>query len=190
MKRSALAVLLAAGAAHAETPLCERARDRPWNSIYRCENQTLAKQLQLDLGLGVIGIGFELPIASHLLVQLEATGFSTFYLPLIGGGVNVLGAGGSMRATWVSGNDGRGLFVTPVFRFERVGGEKETGETGHGFAEAAGITIGQAFRVTPKLDLRVGFGGQMIHYRIPTAGGTLTATVPFLALDLVVGYRL
>lgn len=190
MKRIALAVLLVAGTAHADTPLCERARDRPWSSIYRCENQALANQLQLDIGLGVLGIGLELPIASHLLVQLEATGFSTFFLPLIGGGVSVLGAGGGVRATWIDGNDGRGLFVTPFFRFERVGGEKETGETGHGFAEAAGITIGQAFRLTPKLDLRVGFGGQMIHYRIPTSGGTLIATAPFLAVDLVVGYRL
>ncbi len=189
MKRIAIALLLIATAAHAETRDCERARDRPWSSIYRCENQTLAKQLQLDLGLGVVGLGFELPIASHLLVQLEITGFSTFFLPLIGGGVNVLGAGGGVRATWIDGKDGRGLFVTPFFRFERVGGEKATGESGHGFAETAGITIGQAFRVTPKLDLRIGFGGQLIHYRLDTAT-PLTATVPFLAVDLVVGYRL
>ncbi len=190
MRITALAVLLLATTAHAETFDCKKASTRPWSSIYRCENQEPSRELQLDLGLGVIGIGFEQPIATHLAVQVELTGFSTFYLPLIGGGVSVLGFGAGVRGTWFSGRDGRGLFVTPIFRFERVAGEKETGQTGHGFAEVAGLTIGQAFRVTSKLDFRLGFGAQMIHYQIDTAGGALTATVPFLAIDLVVGYRL
>lgn len=148
------------------------------------------QQLQLDLGTGVIGVGLELPVAAHLAVQVEATGFSTFFLPLVGGGVNVVGAGVGVRPTWIAGRDGRGLFVTPMFRLAYVGAEKETGERGHGLAIATGLTVGQAFRVSQRLDLRLGFGGQLIHYDVRTAGGPLTATVPFLALELVIGYRL
>lgn len=153
-------------------------------------NAEPARQLQLDLGIGVVGVGMELPVADHLAIQLEATGFSTFFLPLIGGGVDVVGYGAGVRPTWLAGEDGRGLFVTPMFRLEHVGGEKATGERGHGLAIATGVTIGQAFRVSAKVDLRLGFGGQLIRYDLRTAGGPLTATVPFLAVDVVVGYRL
>ncbi len=148
-----------------------------------------AQQIQIDLGIAVAGLGLESPVASHLALQMEAIGFSTFYLPLAGGGVATWGAGAGVRGTWFAERDGRGLFVTPFFRLAHVGGEKETGERGHGVATAAGITVGQAFRATPSIDLRFGFGAQLVHYDIRTAGGTLRATTPFLAFDLVIGFR-
>lgn len=164
-------------------------RELAWDSPRRCANRQLAQQLQLDLGLAVIGIGMELPVAAHLAASVEAIGFSTFYLPLAGGGVATTGYGAGVRGTWIDGRDGRGLFVTPFFRLAQVGGEKATGDRGHGIATAAGITVGQAFRATQTIDLRFGFGVQLVHYDIRTARGTLQATTPFLAFDLVIGYR-
>jgi hypothetical protein len=177
-----VALVLAASTASAERRHGALASDR-------CANQHLAQQLQLDLGVAVVGIGMELPVAAHLAVQLEALGFSTFYLPLAGGGVTTNGYGAGVRGTWFAGRDGRGLFVTPFLRLAHVGGEKETGERGHGLATASGITVGQAFRATRNIDLRFGFGAQLVHYDIRTAGGTLRATTPFLAFDLVIGFR-
>lgn len=146
-------------------------------------------QVQIDLGVATVGIGLETPIATHLALQMEAIGFSTFYLPLVGGGVATWGGGAGVRGTWFAGRDGRGLFVAPFFRFAHVGAEKATGERGHGLATAAGITVGQAFRATRAVDVRFGFGAQMLHYDIHTTGGALHATTPFLAFDLVIGFR-
>lgn len=147
------------------------------------------RQLQIDVGIAVVGLGMELPVADHLAVQMEAIAFSTFYLPLAGGGVATWGGGAGVRGTWFAGRDATGLFVAPVFRLAQVGAEKDTGDRGHGLATAAGITVGQAFRVTRTMDMRFGFGAQMVHYDIRTAGGTLRATTPFLAADLVLGFR-
>ena len=171
MIRIAVALLLVASTAVAEP------RDVP------------RPQLQLDLGVAVVGLGLEAPVASHLALQIEAIGFSTFYLPLVGGGVTTNGYGAGVRGTWFAGRDGRGLFVTPFFRFAHVAGEKDTGDRGHGLATASGITVGQAFRATRTVDLRFGFGAQLLHYDVRTAGGTLRATTPFLAFDLVIGFR-
>jgi hypothetical protein len=170
-RAAALALALVASTAAAD----RRERPRP--------------QVQIDLGAAVVGLGLETPIAAHLALQMEAIGFSTFYLPLVGGGVTTNGYGAGVRGTWFAGRDGRGLFVTPFFRFAHVAAEKDTGDRGHGLATATGITVGQAFRATPTVDLRFGFGAQLLHYDIHTKGGALHATTPFLAFDLVIGFR-
>jgi len=149
----------------------------------------LERQLQLDVGIGVIAVGQELPVSPHLAVALEATGFSTFFLPLVGGGVAVTGAGAGVRPTWFAERSGHGLFASGSFLLEQVGGDK-AGTHGHGLAYAASLQVGQAFRASRQLDVRLAFGPQWIHYEIPTAAGALTANVPFLAIDLVIGYRL
>lgn len=153
------------------------------------EQRQLARQIQIDLGVAVAGVGIELPVAAHLAVQMEAIGFSTVYLPVVGGGVATWGGGAGVRGTWLAKRDGTGLFVTPFFRLAQVGADTATGDHGHGVATAAGITVGQAFRATRTVDLRFGFGAQLLRYDIRTAGGALRATTPFLAFDLVIGFR-
>jgi hypothetical protein len=51
------------------------------------------------------------------------------------------------------------------------------------------LSVGQAFR-TKTFDLRFGFGGQFLHYNIKTGNERLKADVPFLMVELVIGYRL
>jgi hypothetical protein len=147
-------------------------------------------QLQLDLGVGVIGLGVELPICDCFSVQVEATGLSTFYLPLIGGGITTYAFGGGARGTWFPGRNPAGLYVAAAMRVERAAGDNELGERATGLLLAPALTVGQAFRVTKKIDLRFGFGGQFIHYNLKSPSRRLKADVPYLMVELVIGYRL
>lgn len=167
MKRAALALLgLLATRAHAEP------------------------QVQLDLGVGVIGLGIELPVCDCFSVQVEATGLSTFYLPLIGGGITTYAFGGGARGTWFPQRNPAGLYVAAAMRVERAAGDNALGERATGLLLAPALTVGQAFRLTKKIDLRFGFGAQWIHYNLKAPAGRLKADVPYLMVELIVGYRL
>jgi hypothetical protein len=140
-----------------------------------------APQLQADLGLAVIDVAYEHPIGGHESVGVEAGIFGTYFLPWFSAGDAATGAGGGVRASWFSGSEGRGLYVTPFFRAADVAANGHTG-----LALSGGAFAGYAFALTHRLDLRVGAGLQYIHYDF---AGTRAST-PFVALDLVVGYRL
>lgn len=114
---------------------------------------TLADELrpnvQADLGLAVIGLGFEHPIGAQLAVGVEAHVFSTYFAPWFDVGDRVDGQGGQVRLTWFQRSSGRGLY-----------------------------------------DIRVGGGVQYLRYRVDTANGQAKVETPFIALDLIVAYRL
>jgi hypothetical protein len=148
----------------------------------------LARQVQADLGLSVIGVAFEQPVSAHLAVQLEAQVFSTYYAPWFDVGDEVAGFGGQVRPTWFRNRSGRGLYVAPYLRVDRVEGERDNA-TGTGWGYAAGAFAGWAFALSV-LDVRVGAGAQYMHYVVDTAAGEVACTTPFVALDLVVGLRL
>jgi len=145
-------------------------------------------QLQLDVGLLHGGIGYERPFGK-IAVQLEAVGGSTAYLPTMGLGVSSLWAGGGARVTLFPRRAGKGLFATAAFRAGYASAENEDGVSGHGLLMTPALTIGQAFR-RKTLDLRFGFGMQIIHYNIKTGDERLKANAPFLLFELVIGYRL
>ena len=126
-------------------------------------------------------------MADHLAVMLEATGFSTFYLAGFGG-TDLFGGGAGIRATYLQKSDGHGLYLTPSLRMEYVGGARD-GHPARGVATATGLTIGQAFRPTKTIDVRLGFGGQLIKYDMRTTAGKLYATTPFIAFEIVIGFR-
>ncbi len=65
-------------------------------------------------------------------------------------------------------------------------GEGEARADHNGVGIAAGAFVGWAFGLTDRLDLRIGIGAQYIYLDAPPLG----ASTPFVALDLVVGYRL
>jgi hypothetical protein len=138
-------------------------------------------QLEADLGLAVVDIAYEHPIAKHESVGVEAGIFGTYFLPWFSAGDAATGVGGGVRVSWFSGKEGRGLYVTPFFRAADVGASGHTG-----LALSGGAFAGYAFMLTRKLDLRVGGGLQYIHYNFADT----RASTPFVALDLVVGYRL
>jgi len=147
-----------------------------------------ADQLQIDAGAGVLGVGLEAQVSPHVGWQMEAIGTTTLYLRYVGGGTNTLGYGAGTRLTWLQKKDGTGLYITGALRFVRARGERD-GEPGHGLLWAPAITLGQAFHAGKKTDLRFGFGAQWIHYDMRTKAGPLTADVPFIMVELLLGFR-
>ncbi len=145
----------------------------------------LQPQIQADLGLAVVGVAYEQPLSPHFALQIEAQIFGTYFLPWFDAGDKVQGGGGELRPTWFPGLRGQGLYVAPYFRLDRVSG-KHDGMTGTGFGMCAGAFVGYAFRLTRRLDLRVGAGLQYIYID----AGPVGASTPFIALDTVIGYRL
>ena len=148
----------------------------------------LRPQLQLDGGLSVIGAGYEQPLARHLAVQLEAVVFGTYFLPWFDAGDTVVGAGGGIRPIWFVGAGGRGLYVAPYLRIIAVDSTSFTGASAVGVT--AGAFLGWAFRLSTRLDLRLGIGAQYIRFGTPATDGARAASTPFAALDAVLGYRL
>lgn len=76
---------------------------------------------------------------------------------------------------------GRGVYVTPFVRVADVGASGHTG-----VAVSGGAFVGYAFAATGRLDVRLGVGAQYIYYDFDG----VRASTPFIALDLVIGYRL
>jgi hypothetical protein len=145
-------------------------------------------QLQADLGLSVVAFGYEHPLGAHVSVMVGGGLFGTYFLPWFDLGDNVVGGVGDLRVTWFHGDDGRGLYVTPYVRAGYASGSHEgTSVDGAGLALTTGVFVGYGFRLTDKLDLRIGAGGQYIYI-----GGDhdVGASTPFLALDTTLGYRL
>jgi len=153
--------------------------------------QTLERgdQLQADLGLSVIQAAYEHRFGEHISASLSAGVFGSYFLPWFGLGDNVIGIGGGVRATWFARASGRGLYVAPYVRGHRVSGDHD-GVHGTGLGFSAGAFVGWAIGLADKLDLRVGAGAQFIEHYLNTASGRATTQTPFIALDLVVAYRL
>ena len=146
----------------------------------------LRPQVQADLGLTVINVAHEQPMSEHWAIQVEGGIFGTYFLPWFDLGDDVKGINGGMRVTWFARSTGHGPYVAPYLRVSRISGEDEAGADHNGFGIAAGAFVGWAFGLTDRLDLRVGAGAQYIYLDAPPLG----ASTPFVALDLVVGYRL
>ncbi len=150
------------------------------------EGPHLQRQIQADVGLTVINLGYEEPIAKHWAFQVEGGIFGTYFLPWFDLGDEVRGWGGGTRLTWFARECGRGPYIAPYLRVNRISGDDEAGVAHTGFGIAAGVFAGWAFRLHERLDLRVGIGAQYIYLDAPPLG----ASTPFVALDAVIGYRL
>lgn len=174
----ALAVALAAQV-FATTGRAEPGADHPPH---------LGPELQADLGLAVIGLGYEQPCGEHLAIMGEVQTTSTYFAPWFSAGDTVMGFGGQVRATWFSRTRGRGLYITPWLRVDRVTGTRD-GADGHAVGIATGLYVGWAFRLQ-HLDVRLGAGPMYMRYDVPTSNGRTGVDTPFFSLDAVVGYRL
>jgi hypothetical protein len=130
-------------------------------------------QLQADLGLSVVCLGYEHPVGGHAAVMLGAGLFGTYFLPWFDRGDDVAGAIADLRATWFAGDDHHGLYVTPYVR----------GGYADGAAVTAGAFVGYALGLGRALDLRLGGGAQYLAIDDH-------AHTPFIALDVTLGYRL
>ena len=140
-------------------------------------------EVQLDLGLSVIGVAYEHALNWHWSVQAEADITSTYFAPWFDRGDRVDGYAVGLRGSWFPGGNGHGLYVAPYGRVARVTAD---GVTGSGIGVSGGAFVGWAWRITDRIDIRAGAGAQYYDYKV---GGTGLAS-PFVALDGVVGYRL
>ena len=142
-----------------------------------------------DLGLSVIHAGYEHPLGRDFAIAVTAGVFGTYFLPWFELGDDVIGFGGGLRGTWFVRETGRGFYVAPYGRAQRVSGKHDDME-GTGPGVSAGVFAGWALGIGEKLDLRLGVGAQYIYQSIDTAAGKQTSSTPFIAIDIVVGYRL
>lgn len=160
-------ILVLAGAAAAEPPT------------------SLAPQVQADVGLAVIGVGYEHPVGSHIAVMGEVQIFGTYFLPWFDAGDDVKGLGAELRATWLARASGRGLYVMGFARGDAVRGDVD-GMRSTGKAVSGGAAVGWVLGLGDKVDLRLGAGGQYLWID----GDQLDTSTPFVTIDAVVGYRL
>ncbi|HUQ03748.1 MAG TPA: hypothetical protein VM261_14725 [Kofleriaceae bacterium] len=171
MSRATLLALLAATATASSPAVADTPSELP-------------AQAHADLGLSVVGFGYETPVSGHVAVEGQAGIFGTYFLPWFDLGDDVKGLQVGTRVTWFASTSGRGLYVAPYLRAVAVRGELDD-VTGEGFGFTAGAFAGWAFALTAKLDLRLGAGAQYISYD----ADPLAASTPFIALDVLVGYR-
>ena len=158
--------------------------------VRRCDDPVVRRaQVQADFGLSVIQAAYEHPIGRNFAASLSAGVFGSYFLPRFNLGDNVIGIGGGARVTWFQRETGRGLYVAPYVRVHRVSGDHD-GVDGTGVGVSSGAFIGWAFGLGDKLDLRIGGGAQYIWHSIDTGPATFSSSTPFVALDLLLGYRL
>ena len=142
-------------------------------------------QIQADVGLAVIGLGYEHPIAAHVSLMAEAQIFGTYFLPWFDAGDAVRGLGGQLRATWFARATGRGLYVMGFARGDAVKGDVD-GVESKGKAFSGGAAVGWALGLGDRFDLRLGVGAQYIWID----GDALDTSTPFATIDAIVGFRL
>lgn len=143
-------------------------------------------EVQADLGLAVIAAAVEVPVAHRHTVQIEAGVFGTYFLPWFGAGDNVAGYGVGIRPTWFFRHH---VYLAPFLRIDHVSGDRD-GLSGNGNGFSLGAFVGKELRASRRVDVRIGAGLQYLRYIVRTAAGDVEANTPFVALDLVVGYRL
>jgi hypothetical protein len=149
----------------------------------------LEPQIQADLGLSVIQAAYEYPFGRHVAASLSAGIFGSYFLPWFDRGDDVIGVGGGFRVTWFARDTGRGFYVAPYVRVHRVSGHHDD-MPGNGLGVSSGAFAGWAFGLTDRLDLRLGAGAQFIRHSIETSAGKSVSSTPFIALDILLGYRL
>lgn len=149
------------------------------------EPASLGPQAHADLGLSVVGLGYEHPVSAHVAVEGQAGIFGTYFLPWFDRGDDVQGLQVGARVTWFARTTGHGFYVAPYVRGVAVRGELD-GDDGRGLGVTAGAFAGWAVALGARFDLRVGAGAQFIYFD----AAPLSASTPFVALDILVGYRL
>ena len=172
---STAAVAVSGGAARAETAAAEPA--------------VLEPQAQLDFGLAVVGLGYERPVATHVAIAAEAQIFGTYFLPWFDAGDDGKGLGAEVRATWFVRPCGRGPYILAYGRFDAMRFD-DNGVTADGYGVSGGAAVGWVFRLSRRLDLRLGIGAQYIYTHAEAQGARFGASTPFPTIDGVLGYRL
>ena len=145
-------------------------------------------QIQADLGMTVIGIGYERTVAPQLTLGIAAESLETWFghwfnRPELGG----FGVG--LRATWFPyGCAPHGLYVAAFSRIIRTTDWGNDGGIGATAGITGGLFIGESFVFAKHWNLRVGLGVQYIALQVPTATSSLAFRTLWPGLDTVLGY--
>jgi hypothetical protein len=161
MHRSvAVAVVLAAGPARAEPP---------------------PNILVADLGLHVIGVGYQRTVAPNIALQIDAESYTpwtqedTFF--------EVSGFLVRARPVFYKTAAPTGWWLSP---FAQAG--IATATRGSGLAWAAGASLGYAWLVADHLHIAIGVGAQYDQVRIPGGSARPAFAEVWPTLDGVIGY--
>jgi hypothetical protein len=143
--------------------------------------------VQLDLGLGVVGLAYERVFARWMAVQVEAHVFGTWFGPIVADFPNLRGLGGQIRPSFfLTGDAPRGVYVAPYVRVERVTAEVNEA-SGNNVGWSAGAFGGYSLLFAERFNLRVGAGAQYLSYVVRVDGTRVAFKSVFPALDLVLG---
>jgi hypothetical protein len=157
---AAVAVVLASGMARAEPP----------------QNVVLT-----DLGLHVVGIGYQRTVAPHVALQIDADSYTpwtqedTFF--------EVQGFVVRARPVFYSGEAPTGWWLSP-FAQAGVG----SASRGSGLVWAAGASVGYAWLAWSHLHIAIGAGAQYDQARIPGGNDRPAFKEIWPHLDGTVGY--
>jgi hypothetical protein len=146
-----------------------------------------ANEVQLDLGLAVVGLAYERLFGDRFALQTELQVFGTWFGPWFDL-PNLSGFGAQLRPSWFPFGGPGGLYVAPFVRIDRVSGS-DGGVSGHGVGWSVGEFNGWSFLLGERVDLRVGAGVQYVSYVVDAGTKRLEFRQLFPALDLVVGWR-
>jgi hypothetical protein len=144
--------------------------------------------VQADLGLAVIGLGYERVVGDHVSLQPSLHIFGTWFGPIVDE-PRFAGFGGQLRASFFPlGEAPTGLYVAPFVRAERVSTEA-SGVSGSTVGWSAGAFVGWSFALGERWNIRLGAGAQYMRYVARVAGARVAFDTPFPAIDAIVGYR-
>ena len=109
-----------------------------------------------DLGLGVIGLGYERVLGDTVALNLTAHYYRPWYVS-----DHIFGFGGEVRAfLFLTGSAPTGPYFSSSARLDYARADLDTGETLEGTAWGVRATLGYGFALSDALNLRVGFGVQ------------------------------
>jgi hypothetical protein len=152
--------------------------------------------LVADLGLHVIGAGFQRTVSPVVSLQVDAD----FYDPwtqnqdVLGLGLangfhgDLIGAALRARAFFYPlGSAPSGLWISP-FAQQGIGWATRNGEKRTGTVTAAGASVGYAFLVGQRVLIAIGFGAQYHAATIPGGDGPPSFGRLYPHGDVIVGY--
>ena len=164
-----VALCVQPGVAHADA---ERAESAP-TSI-----------LQADLGLAILGIGYERVMSPSWSLRVTGQYNRTWYTD-----ADLHAAAVEIRSFWFPmGHGPRGLYVAPFARVALVRAQSETVDPTTGPGWTAGVSAGYGFRLGRRLLLRLGAGFQYWDYEVDAEPENVGLKRPHIGLDLMLGY--
>ncbi len=146
----------------APSALAEEAQSRPSEQDAPATEPAKENGIYADLGLGVIGLGYERVLGDTVALNLTAHYYRPWYVS-----DHIFGFGGEVRAfLFLTGTAPTGPYFSSSARLDYARANLDSGETLEGTAWGVRATLGYGFALSDALNLRVGFGVQSHASRV------------------------